>query len=96
MWFQNSRAWKTWASGSAPSGGALPAKMRALVMVAAMAGIGGVGKVGYDKATAHILVPKKVAKKKSLLPTPNNKDAILEKALETFGKTIPDELKEKK
>ena len=96
------RGFAFFGGGSAGGGmlmgifGALPAKMRALVMVAVMAGIGGVGKVGYDKATAHILVPKKVAKKKSLLPTPNNKDAILEKALETFGKTIPDELKEKK
>lgn len=76
--------------------GALPAKLRAVVLLAILAGIGMGGKYGYDQATAHILVPNNVAKKKTLRPTPDNKDAILEKAVETFGKTIPQELREDK
>jgi pSer/pThr/pTyr-binding forkhead associated (FHA) protein len=75
--------------------GGLSAKLRAVILVGILGGMAMGGKVGYDRATAHILVPNNVPTKKTLRPTVDNKDAILEKAVETFGKTIPEELREK-
>ncbi len=74
--------------------GGLGLKMRMMIVMAVMIlGAGGV-KMAYDKATAHVLVPKK--KIRTRPSTGNEKgDEVLDKAIESFQKAIPKELQGK-
>lgn len=68
VWGEQRQLKGYWGSGSGILGGLLGAfgglgmKARMLIVVAVFGLLGGGAKVGYDRATAHILVPRKAMK----------------------------------